>query len=260
MLNLLKTTLGVLSVAILLSSCGKELTDLSDATSGLSEISGFLPTDLRNDPELTPYINEFVSLAGAYGKSGISASQVYLQFGNTAPQGVSVIGVCERSSRYRRVTINATFFNAPTTDEDTRKSLIFHELGHCLNNRKHRIDQYLGNPVIAGLELGWPLSIMNPTIVKSARYAPDATLVPAFDHLNNNDAYTHYLDELFDSNYMGDWAYGSGASSNAETESSDLNHDENNTHNNTGCAVFIDPITGAPIAQNAPELDTLGTP
>lgn len=77
-----------------------------------------------------------------------------------APLGYRIIGLCynyylNADKTYSfLVKIDKSFYE--TADEYTKRSLIFHELGHCLLNRKH---------LDGSDDFGFPLSLMNTLIV-----------------------------------------------------------------------------------------------
>jgi hypothetical protein len=102
-------------------------------------------------PEVGLIVTEFES---TYSQS---TSSVTILISDTLPDapvgpGLVEVGVCE--SRSRTITIQKATW-AKSTDT-YKRSLLFHELGHCIFNRVHRTDMYND---------GCPKSIMYPIVL-----------------------------------------------------------------------------------------------
>lgn len=109
-------------MAILLSACAQEK-----------------GTNIKSD--FAPYALHFQAMALKNGRS-IKINNVIIDF-DPALSGSSILGQClstltEDTFTVPRVTINPQFWNVSSLAN--REQLIFHELGHCVLNRKHRED------------------------------------------------------------------------------------------------------------------------
>jgi hypothetical protein len=105
------------------------------------------PRDVTGiDPKFQGYVDMYVGVKGSPLNYDIPIG--------FAPQNGNVIGMCTRwSNGYRQIEVDPTYWNDPTTTENERIALIFHELGHCDLNRDH--DTTL-------LSSGYPESLMYP--------------------------------------------------------------------------------------------------
>ena len=90
--------------------------------------------------------------------------------------GTKVLGYCETDALGARNIVIDRAFWAKAVDLD-REQLMFHELGHCLLGRKHRVDLKRVNQK--------PVSIMYPTFLGWEIYHENASV------------YGDYLKELF---------------------------------------------------------------
>lgn len=116
------------------------------------------------DPYFSRYIDKFIQLAHNYGNPAQDGN-ISVSFGDTSSHGANVIGYCQiQSDGTRFVIIKQNFWNAQ--DTLTNESLLFHELGHCILNRAHQ-------PNFRPEKNLWPVSLMNPYIVRSAIYGQD---------------------------------------------------------------------------------------
>jgi hypothetical protein len=109
-------------------------------------------------PEFAPFVAQFEADYGAsIGNFPITFSA---QTGNT-------IGVCKIwSDGYRIIEIDPTFWNNLNISDARRKSLIYHELGHCILNRGHD-NAYISSPTYGSI----PKSIMNMYLMEELSYA-----------------------------------------------------------------------------------------
>lgn len=97
------------------------------------------------EPALAPYVSQFSSLVG-YPLSGI-----IVEYGDVLSPS---IGVCIKGKSIPRVIIKKSTFK--NLSEARRWALVAHELGHCILNRVHTINDQPDN---------CPVSIMDSTIV-----------------------------------------------------------------------------------------------
>lgn len=160
----MKKSLIILS-SILFISCGmpKEKNALMFSTS---------------DPYFDKYKQEFSHEHLRFKQYGIDTTKVNINFVEEvpSPNNEDWIGVCVQQGSKREILIKrSAYFNKNMKENALkfyRKSLLFHELGHCLINRGHNDSQ-----------IGFvPISLMNPRIV-------NGSLVSQY--------WDSYLDELF---------------------------------------------------------------
>lgn len=138
-----------------------------------------LPTNYSGPIEFKIYVDKFVADGLIQGNRVDMVNPITtIRFGNLSNYGSSVIGLCESTRTWRRVTINPTFWNR--VSEASRELLMHHELGHCNLFRRHRTDL---------LSTGKYASIMYPTIMTSSTYL---------------DNYDYYQEELFTWNALDD--------------------------------------------------------
>lgn len=105
-----------------------------------------------------PYMTAFQAEAENHGKY-IDSSNLYalsVEFGDAAGHSNNkfAIGCCNTyNDGSRTITIEQSWWYSESTNEGDRYELVFHELGHCLMDYKHR----------SGKDAhGHPASIMNP--------------------------------------------------------------------------------------------------
>lgn len=142
------------------------------------------------DPSIEVYVNEFNSYVSTYGSSVLNKG-IYYNFSDLSTLPGHVLGECVSYKNDNIVLIDPTFW-ATATNWD-RRSVVFHELGHCILGRGHRtlyfqgptlyydggykpawplVNRYLDdgitlNPNYRG---DWPLSLMHRSIVRQARF------------------------------------------------------------------------------------------
>ena len=121
-MRLKKTVFGIFGIAalqILLPACEQE-----------KDIQYLVQSELQ------PYFDRFYMEGSARGK------QLDMETLNgllSDLPGVNVLGRCEQSSETRTVTIDDAFWRKADTYQ--REYVVFHELGHCVLNRRHLEDQ-----------------------------------------------------------------------------------------------------------------------
>ncbi len=158
-----------------------------------------------NDEEILVYSKELEEIILETETSTLGKT-VYYQFGDLSKEKEKTIGKCFVYPNANLVVIDRNFFDA--NGDWNRRSLVWHEMGHCLLGRAHRalyyqgpnssydggykpawplVAHYLGdgsvNPDYRG---DWPLSLMNNTIVKEAKFKVE---------------YEYYLRELLQENF-----------------------------------------------------------
>jgi hypothetical protein len=94
------------------------------------------------------YVYSFIEDASDYGKD-VPLDDLIVEFGNTRRHSELAIGTCTRGNHTPLVLIDEEYWT--TASEQERYAIIYHELGHCLLNRRH-VEDYK--------------SLMNPTIKK----------------------------------------------------------------------------------------------
>lgn len=162
-----------------------------------------LGTNLKvQDQSIEVYVNEFNSYVSSYGTTVINKG-IYYNFGDLSSLPGHVLGKCVSYKNDNIVFIDPTFW-ASASDWD-RRSVVFHELGHCILGRSHRTFYYQGptlhydggykpawplvgkylsdgqtlNPNYRG---DWPISLMHRSVVRQARFQVEES---------------YYLTELF---------------------------------------------------------------
>lgn len=144
-----------LYLLLILSSCGKiagiDLDFMKQKQKDASHLFG------SSDPYFDSYKTEFVNNHYIETGSSVGVSHVRINFVENIETGASTVGLCYSWGSKREIVIKRSFWNS--VSESYRKSLIFHELGHCALNRSHKDDTYMGKQ----------LSIMN-TYTVSGNY------------------------------------------------------------------------------------------
>lgn len=154
------------------------------------------------DQNLQVYVDEFDSYVSSFG-TPILNKGIYYKFQDLSSLPGHVLGQCTAYKSDNLIFIDPAFW--ATANEWDRRSVLFHELGHCVLGRGHRtlffegpslyydggykpawplVNHYLNdgvtpNPNYRG---DWPLSLMHRSIVRRARFQPEAD---------------YYLTELF---------------------------------------------------------------
>lgn len=106
------------------------------------------------EAELVPYVQEFQRQSQVFNKS-TTVTEVTVVFGDvpTITGNVVAIGVCDFGSK--TVTVDSKTWK--TLSDESKQTLVTHELGHCALSRLHRTDMVSNT--------GCAQSLMNPYIV-----------------------------------------------------------------------------------------------
>lgn len=142
------------------------------------------PRDVEGiDPEFASQVQLFEKLHG-------SAISVPIGFKDLEPPRIGNCVVW--SNGYKQIEIDRTYWSE--ADEQARIGLLFHELGHCILNRKHeeRTQFYSGS----GLYGDVPISLMYPINFYSEFYTElqDYYLTELFNPEKNNITYNKSSD------------------------------------------------------------------
>lgn len=145
----MKLILVVLSI-FTLASCGK-IMDEQDAKVSSQYVSAFT----SSDPQFDSYKAHFEDNYYAQTGKTISTNNININLTNSIEENESFIAVCIIWGGKREILIKDSYWNI--VSEDTRNSIIHHELGHCALGRSHNnaIDEQTGRP----------LSLMHANIV-----------------------------------------------------------------------------------------------
>ena len=144
---------------VLLASCGQKRMTLKTRT---------LPT--TSNPAFAKYAKDFEKQGKRFRGSNFKLGNIPIVFGDdhdfaeagmAARQTTKRVGLCVHGTDGR----NAIYIRKAWWDhasEYSRRSLVFHELGHCRLDRRHSddLDQY-----------GEKISLMHPVIVKGSDFA-----------------------------------------------------------------------------------------
>lgn len=100
------------------------------------------------DPTFQPQWNAFVAEANNRGLKAIAmVDDISIQFGNpSAACGTSADGCC-RQQIGETPTITVSYHAWQYFDNNQKEALIFHELGHCILNRRHENTTENGIPI-----------------------------------------------------------------------------------------------------------------
>lgn len=161
------------AVALLIAACSKE------------------PIEVLEVPAIVqPYVDEFEAEAAARGYD-IEINNLIVEFESdlSSQSGEEAAGICRYPTRGEpvpHIKLDTTSYNWQN-NEYHREALIFHELGHCILDRRVHTNKLLPNGNFS--------SIMR------------ATGEQLYGGRLNNFKRTYYLDELFDSTTVApDWA------------------------------------------------------
>jgi hypothetical protein len=126
-----------------------------------------------NDPSMDIYQNEFIALADDYNSTMFN-KPIYSIQKNLIGRGLSILGQCLVYDDANLIVVDSTFW--ANASDFNRRSVIFHELGHCLLGRPHKTIFYQGLYKNYGSTISpdwdfmthpnWPLSLMHNTYVK----------------------------------------------------------------------------------------------
>lgn len=126
-----------------------------------------------SDPTFNQYKQDFeADYLFVTGKT-ISTQHIRINLAPSIKENPAFAGICYASGNHREIVIKASYWNF--VSDESKKALVYHELGHCALGRGHD-DQKLENQ---------PLSIMNTYII-------DGSYLKYY--------YEEYITELFTSN------------------------------------------------------------
>lgn len=141
------------------------------------------PVQYSVPAEIEPFIKTFRDEAQKRG-STVSATNLIVEFGT--PQGQDVCGQCILEiGKTPRILLNNNSFCWKQANPQERECLLFHELGHCLLKRAHKIDK---------LPNGAFTSLMNPDnvdVYAICRYPIGG------EECDKRPRRDYYIDELF---------------------------------------------------------------
>jgi len=148
---------------------------------------GTHPRKAEIEPEMKPFFSEFLIQAASRGIK-VPSDDIIIKFGNPAdglPGVIGIVGLCIIEPRKTPVvTIDRNYWDNPGGYVDLaperlyygRKSLIMHEISHCMLRRHHTTARVM----FSGYNI--PSSLMNPYVV-------EADVFHQFER--------EYMDELF---------------------------------------------------------------
>ena len=171
------------------------------------------------DQNLQVYVDEFDSYVSSFGTPTLNKG-IYYKFQNLSSLSGHVLGQCNVYKNDNIVFIDPTFW-ATASDWD-RRSVVFHELGHCVLGRGHRTFYFEGStlyygggykpawPLVSrylddGITLNpnyrgdWPISLMHRSIVRQVRFQPEESYY--LTELFTSDG-TRFLDIAFEDSYL----------------------------------------------------------
>lgn len=155
----MKQFILILIIGLLSFSCGKKEGNSPGSVSTTDPSTPTTPTTPTVSPitesgDLQTLVQIFETTYSVTADYTVDfADQSYMNGGNSS---VTVIGVCEvYSNGYKRVLVNQQWWNGSSATNDTKKVLVFHEMGHCQWRRAHDTRTFAG---------GRPYSIMYPMI------------------------------------------------------------------------------------------------
>lgn len=145
------------------------------------------------DNQIKPFVDEFFTEVDNYSTTP-THKDIYYKFKDLSNEPGNVLGQCQMFINANILYISQNFWS--TASEWDKRSLIFHELGHCALGRAHRTLYWQGtsssydygivpawtdanrylpdgitlNPNYRG---DWPLSIMHRSIVRAAKFQPE---------------------------------------------------------------------------------------
>jgi len=167
-------TISTLLLLLLVSSCGLPFGQDFVKKSGKRQFS-------TTDPAFNIYIQRFEQdAAKEYGIESYSIGDIPINFGD--PENAEYAGVCHDRSGLKEVIIRKSWWDQAS--DESRETMIFHELGHCSLGRGHNdkeIPIELGN----NKSTTFKISIMN-------REIPEGGIYVSYK--------TGYHDELFHQN------------------------------------------------------------
>lgn len=150
--------------------------------------------DKVHDGEIEDLVTEFELIARDlnYPLDGYSIYTKQMDLNSSTSH---LLGQCQIYGNDRLVIVDTNFWAKASID--SKRALVFHELGHCYLNRGHRINYYQGP--YAHYDRGliplwdyathanWPLSLMHRSLISDVKF-----------HQEND----FYLRELFDERFI----------------------------------------------------------
>jgi len=133
---------------------------------------GTHPRKVQIDPEMKPFFSEFLIQAASRGIK-IPSDDIVIKFGDPAlglPGVIGIVGLCTIEPRKTPVvTIDPQYWAAPGGYVDMtperlyygRKSILWHEVQHCLLRRHHVTARVMFS------SYNIPSSLMNPYVVEA---------------------------------------------------------------------------------------------
>jgi hypothetical protein len=159
---------GTLVTSIGISACifAFSLTGCGGASSGsVSTQAVYSPGKFQ------AYVSNFQQIAAQNGVA-LTVDNLVIQFGTLGQS--AEMGECDiNDGEPPTITIDESYWNS--ADEMSRKTLIFHELGHCVLRREHR------TAITSG---GYPISLMNAYTVAGVVYEAETDYY-------NQELFTH---------------------------------------------------------------------
>lgn len=114
-------------------------------------------------PEVDGLVRAFYDVRAQVGGVPIEPMEyLTIEFRDTSDAGTSVVGYCQPRDEEGYVALDPEFWGS--INDATRRSLLFHELGHCAAWQDHR-GTILKN--------GMPSSLMYPYVVSGWWYGPN---------------------------------------------------------------------------------------
>lgn len=180
--------------------------------------------------DLIPFYNSFMDVAVRTGYPLQHPTSLSMDFVDAYEAGSAKIGQCS-VIRYPDGTVvsSVTFLKSfyESANETTRKSLIYHELAHCILYRSHTTETM----DVSGYQM--PKSLMFPNMINNTY---NSVFGPNF--MKNN--FTYFETELFNPSYV--FVPVSGASPNSNSKSSKVQVFETNENNNCEDHQHSEPI------------------
>lgn len=162
----MKVTMLLFSI-FAFTSCGKILSEQDTKVSNLY-VSAFT----TSNPIFDSYKENFEDNYYIQTGETISTSEININLSEQIEDNKSFIAVCIIWGGKKEIIIKDSFWNL--VGEETRKSIIHHELGHCALGRVHNND--------LDETTGRPLSLMHSNIVGGQLY---------------ESYFSEYMEELF---------------------------------------------------------------
>lgn len=152
--------------------------------------TSILPANYKTeDTEILPFYDSFMSYANYYNYP-LPDTKIYLAMDDLIASDSHIKGKCVKTSEGNAIVIDRSFWK--TLSDTSKEILVFHELGHCLLNRTHRILYFQGSNRIYDQWMipswkylthpNWPMSLMHRSLIDEDKY---------------NQEREYYLSELF---------------------------------------------------------------